>query len=116
MLFNAHWHWLTPEQTQPFNLATLTAIAATKTNTLFVRAKYRDYYDLYCLAQHGLSLREIFNAAQATLDGINYKLFCIAVIYIDDIEDDNIDHLLPKKHISKQAIRAYFEKQLVNGG
>lgn len=114
--FNAHWDFLTPHPVQTFNLASLKAIAAMKTNTLFVRAKYRDYYDLYCLAQNGLSLEDIFNAAQAILDGINYKLFCIALTYIDDIEDDNIDHLQPKELISKQAIRAYFEKQLADGG
>jgi predicted nucleotidyltransferase component of viral defense system len=112
--FNARWDFLAPNQIQSFNLASLKAIAGMKTNALFVRAKYRDYYDLYCLAQNGMALNDIFNAGQVILEGINFKLFCIALTYIDDIEDDNIDHLQPRERVSKQAIRTYFEKQLVD--
>ena len=90
----------------------LEAIAAMKTNTLFLRAKYRDYYDLYCLVKHGMSIRDIFTAAQGIVDGINYKLLCIALLYIDDIEDDNITYLIPKEVVSKQQIRTFFERHL----
>ena len=33
-------------EAEAFNLASLEAIAAMKINVLFLRAKYRDYYDL----------------------------------------------------------------------
>jgi len=33
---------------------------------------------------------------------------------IDDIEDDNIDYLEPKQHISKEEIRDFFQEKLRN--
>lgn len=108
--FNAKWTFLRPANVTEFNVASLEAIAAMKANTLFLRAKYRDYYDLYCLAKHGMSIRDMFAAAQGVVDGISYKLLCIALLYIDDIEDDNITYLQPKEVVSKQQIRAFFEQ------
>lgn len=108
--FNAKWAFLRPADAATFNMASLKAIAAMKANTLFLRAKYRDYYDLYCLAKHGMSIRDMFAAAQGVVDGISYKLLCIALLYIDDIEDDNIAYLQPKEVVSKQQIRAFFEQ------
>ena len=84
-----------------------------KVNTLFLRAKYRGYYDLYFLAKTVLSLKEIFECSLGVVEGINFKLFAIALVYIDDIEeDDNILHLEPKVDINKKEIRAYFEEEL----
>jgi predicted nucleotidyltransferase component of viral defense system len=110
--FNAKWEFLRPVNISPFNVASLQAIAAMKTNTLFLRAKYRDYYDLYCLVKHGMSIKDIFAAAQGVVDGISYKLLCIALLYIDDIEDDNIAYLHPKEVVSKQQIRVFFERNI----
>lgn len=110
--FNAKWQFLRPTNIGEFNVASLQAIAAMKANTLFLRAKYRDYYDLYCLVKHAMSIKDIFAAAQGVVDGISYKLLCIALLYIDDIEDDNIAHLHPKEVLSKQQIRAFFEQNL----
>ncbi|MFZ1342105.1 nucleotidyl transferase AbiEii/AbiGii toxin family protein [Thiothrix eikelboomii] len=110
--FNAQWAFLRPSTVGTLNVASLEAIAAMKTNTLFLRAKYRDYYDLYCLVKHGMSIKGIFTAAQGMVDGISYKLLCIALLYIDDIEDDNIAYLQPKEVVSKQQIRAFFEKNI----
>ncbi|RLB60399.1 MAG: hypothetical protein DRH08_15465 [Deltaproteobacteria bacterium] len=57
-----------------------------------------------------MSLKQLFECAQPLVAGLNFKLFCIALTYIDDVEDDNIAHLDPKEVISKQGIRSYFEK------
>ncbi len=110
--FNAKWGFLKPSKIEKFNLSTLENIAAMKVNTLFLRAKYRDYYDLYFLLKSGMGLKEMFNYSQNILEGINFKLFAIALLYIDDIEDDTIKHLEPKEHISKEKIRDYFQKNL----
>lgn len=110
--FNAQWEFLTPVQTNTLNIASLENIAAMKVNTLFLRAKYRDYYDLYSLSKAGMDLQEMFIAAQKVIEGINFKLFCIALLYIDDVEDDNIAYLSPKEIISKKQIRTFFEKQM----
>ena len=110
--FNAKWPFLKPEKIKAFNLSPIKAIAAMKVNTLFLRAKYRDYYDLYFLAKTVLSLKEIFESSVGIVEGINFKLFAIALVYIDDIEDDNILHLEPEVDINKNEIRAYFEEEL----
>jgi predicted nucleotidyltransferase component of viral defense system len=109
--FDASWNFLSPAKEEVFNVATLEAIAAMKINVLFLRAKYRDYYDLYFLAKI-LSLRQMFDLSKEIVEGLTYKLFCVSLLYIDDIADDNIDHLEPKENISKKQIRAFFEKRM----
>ena len=110
--FNAKWKFLQPETIEKFNLASIESIAAMKVNVMFLRAKYRDYYDLYCLVKNGMSLREIFEQSKYIVEGINFKLFAIALVYIDDIEDDNIEYLEPKEKISKEEIRDFFQSKL----
>ena len=83
-----------------------------KINVLFLRAKYRDYYDIYFLVKKSMSLRKMFECAKAVLDGINFKLFSVALIYTDDIEDDNIEYLEPVEVLSKEEIRDFFQFQL----
>jgi len=112
--FNANWSFLKPLSIDRFNLASIEQIAAMKVNALFLRAKYRDYYDLYFLAKNCMSLRDIFKASKPIVEGITFKLFAIALIYIDDIEDDTIDHLEPIKSLSKEEIRDFFQKRLQN--
>lgn len=110
--FNAKWSFLSPEKVDVFNLSSPQAIAAMKVNTLFLRAKYRDYYDLYFLAKELFTLKEIFSFSKDIVDGVSFKLFAVALVYIDDIEDDNILHLEPSKNITKEGIRAFFEQHL----
>lgn len=110
--FNAKWDFLQPEKPSRLNITSLESIAAMKTNILFIRAKYRDYYDLYFLAKKVMSLKDIFRCAQPVVSGLTYKLFSIALLYIDDIEDDSIAHLDPIENLSKKDIRQFFEKQI----
>jgi len=44
--------------------------------------------------------------------GINFKLFAAALVYVDDIEDENIDYLKPDSKMSLKEIKEYFEKEL----
>lgn len=111
--FNAKWSFLKPRQKERFNLATLEQIAAMKVNVLFLRAKYRDYYDLYFLAKDVMSLREIFKCSENIVEGITYKLFVVGLLYIDDIEDDAIAYLEPKEIINKQKIRDFFDNRIM---
>jgi len=110
--FNAQWKFLKPQKVEKFNLSSLESISAMKVNVMFLRAKYRDYYDLYFLVKEGMSLKEIFEHSQNIVEGINFKLFAIALLYIDDIEDDNIEYLEPIEKISKEKIRDFFEDEL----
>lgn len=109
--FNAKWSFLKPKTIDNFNLATLEQLAIMKTNVLFLRAKFRDYYDMYFLAKN-LSLKRIFELSKNVLDGINFKLFAATILYINDIEDENISHLDPACNISLKEIRNYFENEL----
>ncbi|QOP42654.1 nucleotidyl transferase AbiEii/AbiGii toxin family protein [Sulfurimonas sediminis] len=110
--FNAKWSFLEPSDIKRFNLASLDSIAAMKVNVLFLRAKYRDYYDLYFLAKECFTLKTIFQYSLDILDGITFKLFAIALLYIDDIEDENIIYLEPKEKITKEKIRDFFQSRL----
>ncbi|MDA3901862.1 MAG: nucleotidyl transferase AbiEii/AbiGii toxin family protein [Desulfuromusa sp.] len=110
--FNAKWGFLKPVRLSQLNIASLESIAAMKTNVLFLRAKYRDYYDLYFITKRVMALKKIFSCAQPLVSGLTFKLFSIALLYIDDIEDDNIDHLKPVENLSKKDIRDFFESQL----
>ena len=110
--FNARWSFLKSHTKENFNLASLEQIAAMKVNVLFLRAKYRDYYDLYFLAKEAMSLREIFKSSEKIVEGVTYKLFITALLYVDDIEDDAIDYLEPREKITKKAIRDFFEKRV----
>jgi len=110
--FNAKWAFLKPQKVEKFNLASLESISAMKVNVMFLRAKYRDYYDLYFLVKEGMSLKEIFEHSTNIVEGINFKLFAIALLYIDDIEDDNIEYLEPVERISKEKIRDFFQAKL----
>ena len=56
--------------------------------------------------------KEIFEYSKNIVDGINFKLFAIALLYIDDIEDDNIRYLEPKESITKEEIRDFFQDRL----
>lgn len=107
--FNSGWSFLKPMgRPEQFNLASLPVLSAMKVHTLFMRAKYRDYYDLYFLVQE-LGLEAVFENAQLILNGLTKKLFFTAMTYVDDIVDDDIAHLYPVENLSKYEIRAYFE-------
>jgi len=109
--FDAKWDFLKPKNLRNFNLATLEELAIMKTNVLFLRAKYRDYYDLYFLVKK-LGVKKIFEISKNIIDGINFKLFAAALIYIDDIEDENINYLEPIEKISLKEISKFFENEL----
>jgi len=110
--FNSQWSFLRPGNIETFNLASKEAIAAMKVNVLFLRAKYRDYYDLYSLVSSGMGIKEVFECGLSIMPGINFKLFATAIIYVEDIEDDNIDHLEPQVILTRHEIRDYFQNQL----
>lgn len=110
--FNAAWNFLSPKEVKNFNIATLENIAAMKVHSLFLRAKYRDYYDLYFLVKQGMTIKTIFNESKKILPSITYKLFVTALLYVDDIEDEDINHLQLKENISKEKIRVFFEEIL----
>jgi hypothetical protein len=59
-----------------------------------------------------MSLRQIFKCSEDIVEGITYKLFVVGLLYIDDVEDDDITYLQPKEKISKQKIRDFFDSRV----
>lgn len=98
--------------TQNLYLANLDLLTGMKVNTLFLRARFRDYYDLYALNLKGFSVAEMYTIIERLMPGINQRLFQMAMIYTDDVEDDNINHLKPRYNLTKQEIAAHFQKEI----
>ncbi len=93
-------------------VAELKLLCAMKVNTLALRAKFRDYYDLYVINKETFSLKDIYNHASFYLPGMTKKVFGMQLTYIDDIEDEDIAHLSPKYKVSIKEIQKHFEKEL----
>ncbi|MFW6101351.1 MAG: nucleotidyl transferase AbiEii/AbiGii toxin family protein [Bacteroidota bacterium] len=113
--FNSAWDFLKPEKTAGFNVASLDQLAGMKVHTLFLRATYRDYYDLYVLS-FKMSLQDMYQNALMFIEGLNYKLFSMALIYLDDIIDDDITHLSPQYDVSREEISRHFISKLKETG
>lgn len=77
-------------------------------NTLALLAKFRD---LYVISKEIFSLKDIYNHASFYLPGMTKKVFGMQLTYIDDIEDENIEHLSPKYKVSIKEIQKHFEKE-----
>ncbi len=95
-------------------IAVLKTIAIMKVNALFLRATYRDYYDLYVLNLHHFSLPELFEMANLKIKNLNKNLFQRAIIFTSDIADENIKHLNPKYIVTLKQIETHFTKQIKN--
>ena len=94
------------------HIANLDLLAAMKVNTLFLRAKFRDYYDLYYIVDELYGIDQLYDLAVGLLPGLTKRLFQIAFTFTDDIIDDSISHLSPAKAISKKEIEGFFLKRI----
>lgn len=83
-----------------------------KVNTLFLRAKFRDYYDLFVLNKEVFPIETIFNIGQRIMPELTMKLFQTSLVYTKDIAEDNIHHLFPKYNISINEIAGHFQKEI----
>ncbi len=93
-------------------VANLEIIAVMKVNTLFMRAKFRDYYDLYVLNIEKFTLDELYKMTLVKMKNLSKALFQKAIIFTGDIEDENIKHLAPKHKITLKQIEDHFTKKI----
>lgn len=93
-------------------IASLDVLTAMKINTLFLRAKFRDYYDVYVINKDVFPLTRMFDIFKGYLPEMNKKLFQTALVYTDDIQEDNIRHLQPIYPLTITRIRAHFEQEI----
>ena len=59
-----------------------------------------------------MSIKKVFESSLDVIDGVNFKLFTVALLYIDDIDDDDIEYLEPVEVIDKKEIRDFFQTKL----
>jgi hypothetical protein len=83
-----------------------------KVNTLFLRAKFRDYYDLFVLNKEVFSIEAIFKIGQKIMPELTMKLFQTSLVYTKDIAEDNIHHLSPRYKISIDEIAIHFQNEI----
>lgn len=109
--FANNWEALKDHQllTNHLHVANLDLLVGMKLNTLFLRAKFRDYYDLYALSMYGYTISRMYEIIANLMSGMNRRLFQMAITYTLDIEEDNIVHLNPKYGVTKKEIGEHFE-------
>jgi len=108
--------WSELKNADPFvnniKIATLDLLTAMKINTIFLRAKFRDYYDLYVINKEVYSIEQMYAIIKKQMPQINQKLFQMALIFTDDILEESIIHLEPKYNVSINHIGKHFEKSV----
>ena len=95
-------------------IAKLETIAVMKVNTLFMRAKFRDYYDLYVLNKDGFfTLPELYELTCAKMNNLSIALFQRALTFTGDIQDESIKELKPKYNVTLKQIEEYFYQEII---
>ncbi len=84
-------------------------LSAMKACVMFDRSKFRDYYDLYCIGQMGVSIQQIIDASIQFKPYLNPKLITIMLTDGNRITDEPIGHLNPIYTITKTEIENYFK-------
>lgn len=93
-------------------IANIEVLTAMKIKTLFFRAKYEDYYDLYVINNEVYTIDEMFDIAKKYIKGINMRIFQQALMFADDIEDGNIEFFNPRYILDKREISNYFISEI----
>lgn len=100
---------------QDVPLLSIREIAATKAYTIGRRGSYKDYVDLYfVVAEHHATLLDIIERADRKFgEEFNSRLFLEQLVFIDDIQDTEIQFLKPP--ITPNALVAFFSERIREG-
>lgn len=93
-------------------VAELDLLCAMKINALSLRAKFRDYYDLYVINREKFTIEEMLDISLKLIPGMTKKVFSMQLAFINDIEDESINHLFPRIKISLRDIQKHFTREL----
>lgn len=87
-------------------------IALMKAYTLSSRGTLKDYLDLYfILKEEHTTLKEIKELSEKKYgDDFNFRLFLEQLVYLEDIEEEEIEFLREK--IDKKKIKEFFEEKI----
>lgn len=94
------------------SLLNIQEIAATKAYTIGRRGSFKDYIDLYFIFQEKhSSLKEVIKLAeQKYKHEFNSRLFLEQLLFLDDIQDQEIIFL--KEKISKTDLEKFFKQEI----
>lgn len=95
------------------NIAESKIIAVLKLCAISQRNTIKDYYDLYYITKHVLSLRELFILTKQLIPNIAPITYSETIIYVDDLIENSIsNHLKPEVNINKRDISQFFIDEL----
>lgn len=101
-----------PIKFEGLKILSVPEIALTKAFTLSYRGTMKDYVDLYfILKEKYITLKEIKKGAEKKYkDEFNFRLFLEQVVYLEDIQEEEIEFLRDK--VAKEEIKTFFEKEI----
>ncbi|MCX8056151.1 MAG: nucleotidyl transferase AbiEii/AbiGii toxin family protein [Ignavibacteria bacterium] len=114
-LFAYNWELLKLKRQKMINniyVADLDLLCVMKINALSMRAKFRDYYDLYILNKEIYDIDKMLDLSLTYLPGMTKKIFAMQLTFVRDIEDEDINHLSPKVVVTLEEIQKHFEREV----
>jgi Nucleotidyl transferase AbiEii toxin, Type IV TA system len=97
-------------------MADIYSIAGMKATIGFKRAKFRDYYDLFCIAKDHLSLQDILTSALEFKPMYNSRMVAQILTGDNPCEDENIDLLKPAYKVTTTQIKDFFVRLFKSAG
>lgn len=95
------------------NICTALVIASLKLAAIAQRNTIRDYYDLYFISKHRISLKEIFVKTKKLIPELAPITYSETLVYPADLDETSIAaHLAPKEMVTKEQIAEHFIQEL----
>lgn len=98
---------------EKMNIATTKILASMKMAAISQRNTIRDYYDLWFITKHLLSLAETIEQTKRLIPGLSPITYTETLVYCADIPENNLQqHLNPISNVSKTEIADWFSQEL----
>lgn len=86
-------------------IADVYSIAGMKACVALFRSKFRDYYDLFCLAHDHCTIRDIVGSALSLRPHLNARLVLQNITSLNEAQDENLALLKPIYNVSSVMSR-----------
>ncbi len=95
----------------PLAIADIRDIACMKLDALASRGTKRDFVDIYCIAQTGLTLPEMIALFEKKYAELNYNLLHLkkSLVFFDDAEHDPMPRMI--KEIAWREVKKFFQEE-----
>lgn len=91
-------------------VADIYSIAGMKACVTLTRSKFRDYYDLFCLAHDHCSLSDIISSALSFRPHFNSRIILQNISSLSETQDESLLLLKPIYKVSRKEIEAFFRE------